>query len=339
MIGLMCAFGSALIARMTTNTKANNPQPKRHHYLAESYLKGFAFIDRGKHFVVVHHRGRGFIDAQQPSNIGLITKQNVLLDPDGTENFSLEQAFADIESGHASAMVNLNARKDPTADERTAISKFVATTLTRTPEGIDAIQSAAEKISGATGIAAFGSVNHVCHLLRLLTHGSVNDEEAYSFALIVSKQSQDPKPNKNRPLKPAVLVAYVCGIHFAEQLNNRCFLLQRGAEAGLPFITTDAPVIVSQGTAPLVAGRGVDPWNDLSLIMMPLSATLLLAIHCRGSSTTWKDVSEDTVSQSNLIIARNRWRYIFGNDEAVIRSLVESPEVADRPHGARMALV
>jgi hypothetical protein len=323
---------------MTTNTSRPHPVPKRHHYLPESYLKRFAFLDGGKQFIVIHHREDGFLKPQSPKNTASIAKQYVLLDPDGSENFSLEETYSQIESDVVAAMVSLELGKDLPPRERKAISKFVGTTLTRTPEGIDAIQAVAEQISSSHGIAAFTNPDHVYALLRVLTQGLIQ-EEARCLAAIASKLALDPNPKPRGPFKPAVLVAYVFGINFAEQLENRSFLVQRVPEGEMPFITTDAPVVLRPGTQPLIDGRGIDPWSDKSLILMPLSLNLTLTIHGLGVGTIFKEVSKDQVHQMNLLIAGNRWKYVFGNDEAVIRNIIESSEVASRPHGARMTLV
>src|ERR1700733_7565782 len=104
--------------------------PKRHHYLPESYLKRFT---RDKAFWVFDIQKKE-LRPQTPHDTGAIGYFNALEDKDGNRNFIIEEALSKIGGAIVGVMEKVDAREKLSEDDRHLLAHFVSLQMLRGPD-------------------------------------------------------------------------------------------------------------------------------------------------------------------------------------------------------------
>lgn len=102
-------------------------RPKRHHYLPEFYLAGFATDGRRESTFTVYDRETDEFRQQTAKNTAVAGYYYATQDPStGERSMEVEQFLSSIESEADAAIRKLERREKPTGHEREVIALFCA---------------------------------------------------------------------------------------------------------------------------------------------------------------------------------------------------------------------
>lgn len=322
-------------------TQPGTPVPKRHHYLAESYLERFSTKHDDRFIVFVHDRKveSNGVQGLQPLNVANQGKLYAMVGPDEAETMGLETFLSKLEGEVTTVMKDLDDGHDLTPERVAVMSQFMGTSLMRTPEAFESLQRAAERLSGKSGNAAYEDIDVVKGLLSIVTNGHLTGALLDQFAEVVVRQTGGAPAKARGPHRPAVLLSILHGGALGEALKQRSFKIVVPESLGATFVTTDAPVVVASGDAASGDSRGADPWSEQSVFYFALSARRLLVVHGFGVAPQTDTASDEQMGFINLSLAGNRHKLIIGKDEELVKSLVSHPAIRDRPHGVKLAIV
>lgn len=116
--------------------------PKRHHFLPESYLFGFA----QEGFVCLYDRQQHEYRWQQPRKTAVIKNFYTVLNTKNEKDYSIESFLAEAEGRAIPVISKLDDAESISASERLDLALFVALLLTRTPKFEREITEMADRV-------------------------------------------------------------------------------------------------------------------------------------------------------------------------------------------------
>lgn len=106
------------------------PKPRRHHFLSEFYLNGFARDG----MLWLYDREKKEFRRQPPNKTAVEKDYCTVLNKDGEMDFGIEEFLSQIESRAKPVIAKLEARENITPDERFNLACFVSLLMCRTPK-------------------------------------------------------------------------------------------------------------------------------------------------------------------------------------------------------------
>ncbi len=318
---------------------ARTPRPnvsKRHHYLAEAYLLGFAREDGS---VAVHDRHNDTLIRQLPDATTVISQLNTLRGPDGGRRLELESELSEIEGRAMTVIKTIQGERPLKQDERADLAAFVGISLTRTPDGIAALHAVASRLALLETGSPYSTLEKMRRLVRAVNDDQVVEVEVHFVAQIMLKHAEAEKPGGRLPLKHLVFLAYIAGRSIGRQLVGRRWNLVRPESAEASFITSDAPVCVAAAESKRTGKDGASIWDEESRVLFPLTATCLLEIQGPGPSLAYRQIDDEEVHELNLRLARNRKQYLVGRDEQPVGALASDESVKSLEYVAKLSLL
>ena len=318
---------------------ARTPRPnvsKRHHYLAEAYLLGFAREDGS---VAVHDGLKDTLIRQLPDATTVISQLNTLWGPDGGRRLELESELSEIE-GRAMAVIKAIQDERPlNQGERDELSAFVGISLTRTPDGIAALHAVASRLALLETGSPYSTLEKMKRLVRAVNDDQVFEDEVHFVAQIMLKHTEAETPGGRLPPRHLVLLAYIAGRSIGRQVVGRCWNLVRPRSTEASFVTSDAPVCVLAAEPGRTGTDGASLWDEGSRVLLPLTASWLLEIQGPGASLNYRQVDDAEVGELNLTLARNRKQYLIGRDDQLVGSLASDKSVKGLEYVPKLGLL
>jgi hypothetical protein len=307
-------------------------EPKRHHYLPESYLNRFARDG----MLWVYDRERNEFRTQPPNGTAVEGYRYSLIDEAGNKDHSLEKQLNQMEDAALPGILRLERGESLTAKDRTDVAIFTAFLHTRVPDFEKLGAEIDERLSD-----------------RLLSMTAGRSPPAGA------PPAPEPDPASLPP-----------GVHWIRRTEVEEFL-QQVKEGSVPrghyftnmigiglelaalliemnwvavhpakskaFVCSDSPFV----TLPPVGWRADSPRGfgvrtPGSQNIVPLSTTLALVMLDRGESIKHITIPEAKVRQMNEAVVGNCDRFAIARDEPHLRSLVCATRLARRERGPRV---
>lgn len=285
-------------------------EAKRHHYLPQRYLSGFADPD-GRIWVFDRHTGK--LRRDTPLNTGVESRLYAFVDPAGAPQ-SLEPFFAYLESRTWPTIDRLDREHDMSSADRAVLAFYTAFQLTRTPQFLRRIEASASTLLGGFVEEATDqeAVENLLEAMSMSGMDSLPSRDSL-FSLIPMIREGRAVPSWGRT-RFATHIALRLSELLAKARTDLFY-----AEDGLAFITTDSPVlIVPLPGQPPTLGPG-------SLKFVPLTQRTLLIYAFEGDEFTMRRSDADGVTFLNSTLASTAERLIIGSSEALVRSMSEVP--------------
>lgn len=290
--------------------------PKRHHYLAQRYLAGFAERD-GR--IWVFDRRTGKLRRDVPGNVGVETRLYRFEDPAG-QTRSLEGFFSFLENATWPAIDRFASGADPSAADRHILAFYTAFQFTRTPRFRDNIRASLRTA------------------LRESVRG-VGDEDAVEAVLAEMRSTgmtDLPSPESLRDLLPdfrhgyempgwgVVRLMLTTAFQLAEVLSRMSTSILFAGDGA--FITTESPVIFT-----------VPPWVPQpslvapgALKIVPLTQKVLVIYEDFGDSFAMFGPMQRRTDFFNATLADAAEHLIIGPSETLVAEMSEPDGPAAR---------
>jgi hypothetical protein len=300
--------------------------PKRHHYLPEFYLKGFARDD----LLWVFDRKSGQYRQQPPKNTAVIGQYYTSTTEAGEKDTSIEKHLADIEGEAKPIIDKLDAAETISPQERVGLAYFLALQLSRTPKHqreIEYIGDAAHKLIAKD---MFPTVEAVAASLKAKGGDPGFTPESF-FEFVHKEQFKMQAP---RDLTLNAMLDHAAKFYRDLALMN-WFVFH--ADGHTSFITTDSPLgyVVDEkhrGSREPIFGFASEKVTKL----IPLTCQTTLAIAGPGVALAHVPADRNQVREINLAVTIECERFVIARDEKLLRSLVPASKVDTGNPGTRM---
>jgi hypothetical protein len=298
-------------------------QPKRHHYLPESYLCRFTHGGTPSSELWVYDIEKREFRSQTPHGTGVQRHYYSVTLPNGTKDARLETEFSEVEGCAISIIKKVEARQDLTNEERSALAYFLALLKVRVPQFEDTFNQSQEQ------------------LFRMATRMLLDNDRRAQEA-IDQFQKETGKTISMSGKEMAEFASDPTRCRFVLDRRHSLILSLKMADALAPdfhrmewtfvhspnntsFLTTDAPYTITPppnaGKGPTAMGYGYKHIGTKKI--MPLSAKTAVVMGDPGSDTIHCDLDDNGVFSINCGLASDAFRYVIGRDEANLRSVVE----------------
>lgn len=306
--------------------------PKRHHYLPESYLSRFTRerTDQGKLWIY-DIKKREFRE-QTPRNTGVQGYYNAVEKEDGTRDFGIEESFSRIESETATVINKIEAREPIDEKDRGILGLFVAAQMMRGPEFEEDVGKMMEGPLRMAAQISFATPERARQSLEQFEKdtGKPLGASAEEMMEYLKRDDYQLKFHRNESLRVMTNLVGDTAKRFV-RMDWRFF----HAPADRTFITTDSPFVVM---APDDWGD-MPPWNGFGYgtlgtrKLMPLSDKVCLIMFDPGTAAEHGDLTEAGVRTINTHLAVEAYRLVIAREEPLLRSLVRSVERNEKRRG------
>lgn len=285
--------------------------PKRHHYLAESYLEGFSSDGRGVWvYDIAKHQLRG----QTIKDTCVQSHYNTLVAEDGSRSLEVEAMLSQIEGDVRTAIQTLDAGGPVSSEQRAALATFVALQKLRVPEF--------EAQVNATTAHLLDRLTRMAFVDEQRAQASIDETERFTgepagvtaaeMVEFAAKGEYDLRIHRNLSLEMMVSLAPDLAARFLQM--EWAFLR---APDGVRFLTTDSPFILVPPLDwaernPLRGGLGIAIRGVRKIF--PLSGSVALVMFDAGTLVTYRNVSAEAVHDVNEQLAADAFRFVVGHD-------------------------
>jgi len=311
--------------------------PKRHHYVPESYLIGFTKARTSKCALFVFDIEKQEVRPQLPKDTCVQGYYNAVELVDGSRSFEIEEALAKVEGRAAPIIQKIDAREALTTRERSTLSTFIACQKLRVPEFESEVGQVMEKLLKQTLGVAFESKERAKQLLDEFEKDTgaplgVSAEEMMDF---VARDKYRIKTGRNESLRLMTNLVEKTAMRFMAM--EWMFL---HVPPGCAFVTTDNPFHIIPPSyiheLPKWMGYGYGTKGTQKLV--PLSSSVGLVMGDFGDRIKHADAAPETVRQFNLGVASDASRFLIGHEEALVLSLARSMKKAEKRQGFRWGI-
>lgn len=213
-------------------------KPKRHHYLPETYLKGFSADGRG---LWVYHIDRGKLVPQTISDTCVQSYYNAFANEDGTKNIQVEENLSQIESEVATVIKRIDDTRPITGEQKELLAFFVSLQRLRVPEFEGDVNRIAEHTMTRLIKLSLLNEERAQAALDQFTEATGTPHGLTAKEMVAFGTSNDLciKANRNLSLEMMVTMAPEFAAYFVQM--EWAFLR---APKGSMFITTDSPFML-----------------------------------------------------------------------------------------------
>jgi hypothetical protein len=299
--------------------------PKRHHFLPESYLLGFA--QNG--YVCLFDREQGEYRRQQPRNTAVITNFYTVINKQEQKDYGIEQFLAGVEGKAAPIISKLDKGENITATERIDLALFIALLLTRTPKFEREITEIADRFHKIVVKEMIRDVESAAELLRRSGNdGSVTPESMLEFV-----QQEKFRMVGNRNIAVRTMLDQTEKITKDIALMDWCVV--HSDRPG--FVTTDSPLgfIVSDDLKhsgePVL---GLASPKITKVIPLTYQTALLIAEY--GARLGHFSVTDFQTRELNNAVVKECERFVIGRDKLSVRQAVRRSNIHKSKPGTRM---
>jgi hypothetical protein len=306
--------------------------PKRHHYLPEFYLRGFA----PEGALYVYDRADKAYRKQTPKNTAVESHFYTIENEDGERSAAVEELLAQIDGAAANAIAKVIAREVLSDDDRANLAVFVVLLRSRTPDYEKGYREMTDKVTREMTRLAYPDEAAVAEDIRKFeqeTGKKLDVPPAIAFEML---HSQDLMyvPHRNETIGAMLRLSTEVAPVFAEMTWTVLH-----APPKRSYLTSDAPFV----TYP---PRGWDPQGLMGVGLLtpgvenvvPLTSKVALAITHGDKGVRHLPASDFSVQITNHGVARRSDRYIISPSEKLLRSVVRRAAAAEQGKDPRVVV-
>jgi hypothetical protein len=299
--------------------------PKRHHFLPESYLLRFSH----EGLVWVFDREQLEYRRQQPRNTAVIRNFYTIINAKAQKDYRIEQFLAGIEGKTAPIIAKLDAGESITANERIDLAKFIALLLTRTPKFEREITEIADRFHKIVAKEMIRDIETAAELLRRSGNdGSVTPESMLEFV-----QQEKFRMVGSRNIAVKTMLDQTKKITKEIVLMDWCVV--HSDRPG--FVTTDSPLGF---IVPDDLKRSGEPVLGLASSkvtkVIPLTHQTALLIGQCGLRLGHFSVSDFQTRELNNAVVKECERFVIGRDKLCVRQAVRRSNIHKSRPATRM---
>lgn len=303
-----------------------NPPPKRHHYLPQSYLRGF-----GREEVVwVYDRNQDTVRAQKVIDTAVKRHFYSIEAEDGSKNVWVETELAKIDGLIPKIVEDLRGGKEFDEAGRFDLAFICALMMNRTPdfhEGINRVEGGLiKKFSRMLFRTEEDAARSIAKWkLENPDAPDISPKELFEF---YTKGEFHVTIHRNRSIQLLLQLSP----EFAKILSR----LNVGILHAPPksaFITTDRPFTI----LPPRDTTGIPKWAGVGLLTpgaqkyLPLASDLFIVFGDPGSNFRHATVSSEHVKSVNAAVGHMTDRFLIGRDKALVEAWVKRLNLANLP--------
>lgn len=262
--------------------------PKRNHYLAEFYLKGFC---NSSGLLWLYDFQRGEYRRQKPRNIGVETNLYALYTRDGRKDVSTERMLSDVEGVTKPVIEKIERKSRLSLADRNIIATFVALMYARVPRFRDRLMKNFSDVLDDPDVPA----KERADLARQI------GEKGFRQAVFIERMLDT-------------------SLEFASQFSQMDWVIGLAPDEK-SFITGDDPF------TPIADENYSGSLGDFQMTtpgivkVLPLTKKSCLFFLDRGTSTEYWELSAADVRKANCNTAFTSHRFIAGRDKGLLVSL------------------
>jgi hypothetical protein len=295
-------------------------ETKRHHYLPQFYLKGFANEEK----FCVYDRTKNEFRIQTPVNTALEKDYYAFIDNTGEKNKSIEKILADIEGRVVPVFDKIKKQEKLSDEDKGIMSLFLTFFIYRVPEFQKLSNEIAHKISEITMKNLISSKEQAAKWIRNYEKDTgktfdVSPETLFEYA-------QNPQfeitIDRNTTLKQMLDLSY----KHKDYLFNMDWEIFN-APKNTSFITTDNPFVLLPPKGFPIGIRGYGLRTKGVKKIIPISKEQCILIGLPGNNFTYVNVNTIIVRGLNLFLASRCDRFVIGRDEKLLKNIVKSTKI------------
>lgn len=304
--------------------------PKRHHYLPQFYLERFC---RNK-ILQIFDRESCSYRGQAPKNTATIGHYYTVTDKHGNKNTDIETFLSKIEGLAKPIIDKVDNSAFITDEEKLNLSIFLSLLWVRVPEFENFLNEASDKL-----------------IKKLIKHECATEEQAEAILKEQEQSGEQLQVTANDLVEFVQNEQYSITVPRDESLRQMLSISRKIAaylslmnllfiqsEPNTSFITTDNPfTLVPPQNYNEFFGIGIITKGAIKVV--PLSRKTCLTILDSGNSINYKKVSINEVKSINCTVAGNCARFIFGRDEALVKSIVKTTRIDQLEKQGRVQIV
>jgi hypothetical protein len=297
---------------------------KRHHYLPQFYLQGFAGKDG---LLSLYDRETKTFRKQQPLNTALEKDFYTITDKQGLKSDGIEQMLSDLETVAKCVISRLDTQQTgwENEQERVSFAIFIAFFHCRTP-AFDKEQTALVEHLYRVWMKS----NHPTEAVTAQWFAEFAKEsgEEVDRETIEEfyKMAQNDQYDVEVPRQYIVKLMGDAAMHLAEVLLtlNWTFV---SAPPNLAFITSDAPFTIAPPPDLENDWRAYGVLTPGAASSIPLSPRTCLIIAGEGGKDCYGHIRKDAARHINENVAKNSDRFIIARDQPYLERLVKRARV------------
>lgn len=308
--------------------------PKRHHYVPQSYLRCFSADRSEDGALFVYDIRKRELRPQLPKDTCVQGYYNAVELADGSRSFAIEEALSRIEGRAVPVISKIEEREELTSQEYGTLSSFIAFQKLRVPEFEADVNQATEKTLKATLSVAFESEERAQHLLEEFERDTgaplgIGAKEMMEF---IKNDRYRIETGRNESLRVMANLAENTAQRFMAM--DWMFL---HAPPGRAFVTSDNPFHIMPPAnfekRPKWMGYGYGTPGTKKLV--PLTSKVGLVMCDYGDRIQHVDATSEAVRTFNLGLASDAFRFLIGHEEALVLSVARKMERAEKRGGFR----
>lgn len=293
------------------------PHPKRHHFVPEFYLRSFARDG----LLYVFDREKAEYRRQPPRNTAVIGHYYATMKEDGEKDYGVEHLLSRIEGLAKPVIEKLDEGRDIGPEERVRLSYFLAFLFNRVPKferEIDQIADSAAKLW----------LKHMFPTVESVEAYFASTEEdrecsAPDFLDFIQNEEYELVGNRNNTVHTMLEQTPKIAQSLAMMAWDVMHCDDRSA-----FITTDSPFGLLLSDEQRASGAAILGVGSPEITKaVPITKGTALLIRGAGVSLSHYRLNREQVREVNVAVAAECERYIFGPDEALVRSVVRRSHV------------
>jgi hypothetical protein len=305
-------------------------KPKRHHYLPQSYLRGFARNE----LLWVYDRKENEVRPQMVIDTAVKSYFNAIKRCDGELDFTVESDLAEIDALIPKLVSDLRDKVLLDQQRRFDLSLVVALSIVRGPDFHEMINRVEgdilKKLTRLTVSSEEDAAREIADWRKTDPDApEILPSEMYEF---IQNDGFNFKIHRNRSIELMVNLAP----KFAEILNNFNIGVIH-APKGAAFITTDRPLgILPPLTRDSLSDYGCGLLFEGAQKYFPLASDLALVFCSSGEGFSHFSVRKDFVKLINLITGTQTDRFLIGTEKALVERWAKRLNLAGKEKIQRM---
>lgn len=299
-------------------------EPKRHHYLPQSYLRQFSRDD----LLWVYDREKDQVRPQKVLNTA-VRRHFYSIEVDGVRDTRIESELAKVDALIPPLTQKLSARAELSEGERFDLSFIAALAMNRTPdfhEGIDRVEG---KLIKRFSQRMFRSVEDAERSIAewKAEDPSAPDVDPRDLYQFLSEGKYNVKIHRNRSIELMLTLSP----EFAKTLAILNLGILHSPERS-SFITTDRPFVIMppRDTSKIPRWAGVGMLTPGAQKYFPLSSEIAIVFGDPGENFTHINLKSEQVKGVNASIGHMVDRFLIGRDLALVESWAKRLKLGTR---------
>lgn len=307
--------------------------PKRQHFIPRFYLEGFC--QNG--LLSLYDRVENAYRDQTPLNTTTIGHYYTFTDQEGRRRFDLEYLMSDYEGKAAPILKKLSQREEISDEERSDMSIFIAMLGFRIPDQIDSLKSANGEMIKKISRMMFGNLDQAKKIIRENPENiKLTEEEIENQAKIMANFIEDGNYTVETDHQWIMGMSINMFLQVAPIFSQRDWVILHSTSDKKSFVTSDSPL-----TLTTIQPRQNDFWgigyaNSDALVIFPLSKSCVLVMYGSDGNLSHGSISNKEIREVNCLTADRCQRFLMGQDEALIRSLVSHTGIDNKKWGSKI---